>query len=886
MSTQLDTHEQLPSHRKALAIAVSAAIAGTGTNTAQADGLEEIVVTATKREQSLQDIPMSVTAFTDAEIVKQGFKALDDYAKEIPGLAFTRREPGGTTLVMRGCATSGVAFVDNPTTSIYLDEQPISAAGVNPDPRLIDISRVEALSGPQGSLFGAASQCGTLRIITNKPNIDEFDSWVDVSPISAVEHGDLGYEASGMVNIPLVDDKLALRLVGFYSEEAGYIDNVLRPSPGYNLSSPIKDGGTYQGGAFNNAAFAEDDINSTTNRGARAALRWTPTEKYTIDAMATWQSTKSDGFGDTDLNEGVFAGYGLGELDQVRFSNDFWDDEWYQVSLTGEANLKYADVTLTGSYLNRQTRYDADSTSYIATWSETFHGGAYNFYFARYDWGNYLAGAGRTAGDLRASSWDDGETERWSFEARAATPDDLDSRWGGIVGLFWDKNTDDTVFKANVNGQSTDCTDGGGFYSDFGTRCTYAHMYLSFLHYFYFGVYQPKASDNWWTGVYHTETKEKAVFGEISFDFTDKFTLTAGGRWFEIEQDRTLKNGNSSTGDTRDTTVFNCATDQDKANWQVTAITGTLVNTAGTSTVTGTTVGWTGGTSTSGSKNTCYNDTATSSTESDWVPKVNVTYRFDDDKMVYATYSEGFRRGGINNAKTGVFATGGEFHDYQSDTLINYEAGFKTSWLDDRLRFNLTGYHMVWEDILIQVQDPTEASFTLGLINLTEATINGFEISAAALPAEGWDIRGTVGLNRARLSEDTDVLGSILASGTRLPLSPELKSSVNVTYTFPQRILQAEPYISGSWAYQGDSFNSLAGLGGTAFLSPVRKHGDYHLLNLRAGMESDDWTAAVFINNVTDEVGEMFFNDRWAQTRLSVTQPRTFGLVFRKYFGK
>ncbi len=849
MSTQICTHQQLLSHRKALAIAVSAAIAGTGTNTAQAEGLEEIIVTATKREQSVQDIPMAVTAFTDAEIVQEGFKQLDDYVGEIPGLAFSRREPGGTTLVMRGCATQGVAFADNPTTSLYLDEQPISAAGVNPDPRLIDISRVEALSGPQGTLFGAASQCGTLRIITNKPDVDERESWFDATPIEATEHSDdLGYEVSGMTNIPIVDGKLALRLVGFYSEEAGYIDNVKRDSPGFNLQSAAKDGGTYQGGAFNNDAWAEDDIHSSTTKGARAALRWTPTEKYTIDAAAVWQSTVSDGFGDTYLNEGVFAGYGIGELEQVRFGNDYWNDEWYQVSLTTEANLKYADVTLTGSYLNRETRYDADSTAYIATWSETFHN---DTYIARYDWGHYLAGGGRVAGDLRASSWDDGQVERWTFEARAATPADLDSRWGGIVGFFYNQNTDDTVFKANINGQSAGCTDGGGFGADFGTTCSYAAMYLSALNYYYFGVYN-QASDNWWTGVYHTETEEKAIFGEISFDVTDNFTITAGGRYFDIDQDRTLKNGNGSTGDTRDTTVLNCGTDAEKANWQDNGIAIARI------------------------ANTCYNDSVASSSETGWVPKINATYHYTDDKMVYFTYSEGFRRGGVNAAKNGVFATGGEFHEYDSDTLLNYEAGFKTSWLDDRFRLNLTAYHMIWEDILIQVEDTT-GFFTLGLVNLPEAEINGFELSMAALPADGWDIRGTMGYNDAELSEDATIFGTLLAEGSRLPLSPELKTSLNVAYTFPQRILGAEPRISGVWTYQGDSLSSLAGLGGTGFLNPVRNQHDYHLLHLRAGLESDDWTATVFINNITDEAGETFFNDRWAQTRLSVTRPRSIG---------
>jgi outer membrane receptor for ferrienterochelin and colicin len=150
-------------NRGKLSLAVSAACAGIAPNAMAQDAddelrIEEIIVTATKREVSLQDVPMSVTAFTDADIVKAGFKQLDDYIGQIPALNFARREPGGTNVIMRGCATSGVAFADTTSTAVYLDEQPITVAGINPDPRLVDIERIEALSGPQGTLFGDSSQ--------------------------------------------------------------------------------------------------------------------------------------------------------------------------------------------------------------------------------------------------------------------------------------------------------------------------------------------------------------------------------------------------------------------------------------------------------------------------------------------------------------------------------------------------------------------------------------------------------------------------------------------------------------------------------------------------------------------------------------------------------
>ena len=144
------------------------------------------------------------------------------------------REPGGTTIVFRGVATSGLQFGAVSSSALYLDEQPITQSGRNPDPRLIDIERVEALRGPQGTLYGASSQSGTLRVITNKPDPGAFDAWVEAQ-ISERPDGGTSYDVSAMLNIPLVADKLALRLVGFTAEDAGFIDNVLGDSQGGDL---------------------------------------------------------------------------------------------------------------------------------------------------------------------------------------------------------------------------------------------------------------------------------------------------------------------------------------------------------------------------------------------------------------------------------------------------------------------------------------------------------------------------------------------------------------------------------------------------------------------------------------------------------------------------
>ncbi len=272
MAANIDSIQLNPKNK--LGLAISAVCAGVAPSAfAQQDGdlrVEEITVTATRREATIQEIPMSIQAFGDADIVRQGFKQLDDYVGQIPALNFARRDPGGTNVIMRGCATSGIAFADTATTAVYLDEQPITVGGFNPDPRLVDIERVEALSGPQGTLFGDGSQCGTLRILTNKADTTEFDSWIELTGMT-VDGGDSGYEFNGMVNIPFANNKMALRLVGFYAEEPGYVDNVLGSSRGvpahpYYDRTPLTP-------AFDNAEFVEDDINEVTVSGGRAMLR-------------------------------------------------------------------------------------------------------------------------------------------------------------------------------------------------------------------------------------------------------------------------------------------------------------------------------------------------------------------------------------------------------------------------------------------------------------------------------------------------------------------------------------------------------------------------------------------------------------------------------------
>ena len=791
MGSNRNGHDQ--NGLKTLAIAVTAAVTTTPQARAQAV-IEEIIVTATKRSESVQDIPQSITAFSTSMIERRNFEGLEDFAAFIPGLAQSQIEPGGNTVVFRGVAASGLQFGANPSSGLYLDEQPITSAGRNPDPRLIDIERIEALSGPQGTLFGDASQSGTLRIITNKPDSSEFDGWVDGS-VSSVKGGDIGHDLSAMVNVPLVEDKLALRFVGFRSEEAGFIDNVLSQSPG---------------GTFDNASFVGEDVNESTYSGGRISLRWLPGNDWTVDFSAIFQDADIEGFGDTNFD--------VGELEQVRFQNETFEEDWQQYALTVQRSFDKFDVTVTGSVFEKDFEYNADATDYQFVFNQL--GDYVDSQYPYYDLTFYDFG-----GDPRAFAFDLNDEKRTTFEARLASSDS-GSRWGGVVGLFYNKTDAFALFTS-------------GNESFAGSPAFYYLAYNAYnlsLNGLPPGSWGP--TDNWFFGVYDTRITQKAVFGEVTFDVTDRFSITAGGRWFDVDRDVELFQGALQQGafPSRQTDFIS-------------------------------------------------NDSSGSSSESDFVPKVNLTYQIDDDKMIYATYSEGFRSGGANALRPNSILP----RSFGSDTLENLEFGTKTTWADGRVRFNATAYVMDWKDIQVQVNDPQPTVFALGFVNFPEAEIKGLELDFGWIPAEGWDVSATLGYVDAEISETAVLFAETDApvqatSGTQLPLAPDVKGALSVQYTFQQMWRDAEPYARFDYAYTGDSINALSGLESVVFAPGASPQDSFGILNFSAGLDAERWSAGLFINNLADERGDVFISNRWGKQRLSINRPRTIGVNFRWRF--
>ena len=211
---------------KPLAVAVAlGSIASPVSVTAASMTIEEVIVTATRRDESVQDVPISINVLGEDALEDNGVGDLEDFAHLLPSLNYTSLGPGTGNVYMRGISSGGESILGaTPNVAVYMDEQPVTAVGSFMNPHIYDVSRIETLGGPQGTLFGANAQAGSIRIITNKPRIGEFEAGFDVE-FNSVNKGDTGNLIEGFVNIP-IGDRAAVRIVGYRKDEAGYIDNV------------------------------------------------------------------------------------------------------------------------------------------------------------------------------------------------------------------------------------------------------------------------------------------------------------------------------------------------------------------------------------------------------------------------------------------------------------------------------------------------------------------------------------------------------------------------------------------------------------------------------------------------------------------------------------
>lgn len=505
---------------KGLAGALLAGLFGTTVAVAQDAGdvstrvIEEVVVTAQKRSESIQDIPFAITALSQDSLDRAGIGSLEEFAYKVPGLAVSGQSNGRTQLNIRGINSDEVRR-DNTraseTVGIYFDEIPLSTALYNPDLEPFDLARVEVLRGPQGTLYGSGSLAGTIRLVSRAPVMDEFEGLVDAG-FASVKSGDVGYSVKGMVNLPFSENTLAARIAAYRVERAGWIDN-LSDGPG--------------GG---------DDVNRNNKWGIRASLLWAPTDRLAlrptyIRQVADSEGTAADNVDATGVqrlvNVGTLSAAQAfdpgGKYEQWKYLGQFHDDEVDIANLLINYDFDNFQVTSSSSYTERDVRV-------FANISDNNLGGGF-FPAPPPPTGGSVNVLGIGLDDIKS-------IESFAQEVRLVSTHAGDFQW--IAGVYYsdiDVDYEQPLVVTDPRGiNSTPLV--AALYSGWGEAP---------------GVLLRTRDD--------LSTEQVAVFGEVAYRLIERLNATAGLRWFDVNQDFNRLESGRLTGSTSLVTTSNTTRD-------------------------------------------------------------------------------------------------------------------------------------------------------------------------------------------------------------------------------------------------------------------------------------------------------------------------------------
>ncbi|HWA90034.1 MAG TPA: TonB-dependent receptor [Rhizomicrobium sp.] len=768
--------------RPVLLTALLATTALTGASAAYGQAIETVVVTAEKRAEDMQKAPLSIQVFNTAKLEQLDVKSFADYAAYMPSVSFSANAsggglsgPGSLNVYMRGVASGndGNHSGSLPSVGIYLDEQPVTLIGGAPDVHVYDLASIEALPGPQGTLYGASSEAGTLRIITNKPDLEGFSAGYDVE-INSVEKGGIGGTVEGYVNYP-ISDNMAIRLVAWEEHDAGYIDNVA----GTDAAAGIVDGvRTFPTGniKMSNAALRKKDYNDDDIYGGRAALKIALDDNWTATTTFQGQETKANGSFAYDP--------AVGDLEVVKFQPEYQNDTWWQAALTIQGKIANLDVTYAAAFLDRKehTQLDYSDYSYF-----------YDAYYGQY----FTDNSGNLINPSQLIVGKDHFTKQ-SHELRFASPSD--QRLSYVAGAFWEHEFHRIEQRYEVQ--------------DFADALSI-----------------PGWPNTLWLTQEDRNDEDWAIFGEASYKLTPALTLTLGGRYFET--DNSLKGFFGFSQGFQDLSGFGSGMNKCFLPYPI--------------------IG--NGPCTDLNKDTKQNGATR---------KVNLSWQIDDDHMVYATWSNGFRPGGVNrNADVTSLP-------YKPEYLDNIEVGWKTAWLDNSLQFNGAAFFEKWKDFQFSFLGPN--SLTV-IANAGRAQIKGVEASLIWRVTEDLSLNGNATYTDAHLSQpyckdSANCAATTQApNGQSLPITPQWKVSAQARYGF--NIADFRAHLQAALNHQSSSFGDLR----SNERSITGSQPEYTVVNLAAGLGRDSWTAELTLENAFDERAQLY---RYSECTPSVCGPETY----------
>jgi iron complex outermembrane recepter protein len=886
----------------AIAAILSGGVAGlvhaapaAATDTEAADSIQEITVTATRRTENIQNVPIAIQALTAETLKELSVSTFDDYVRYLPNVTAPSNGPGQGNVFMRGLSVGAAGTQSSgsiggfPNVAIYLDEQSGQLPARNLDVYAADLERIEVLEGPQGVTFGAGAQAGVIRYITNKPKLNVTEGSVDAG-YGITAGGDPNTNLTAVLNLPLIQDKLAFRVVIYNDHRGGYIDNVpatftrkdtdlgihyANYATGCKIGAPAADGlcnpvlvggvntnhATAYGvppsaASINNNSIAADNINSVTYQGIRGSLLYQINDDWNILVAQTYQDMNSDGvfYQMPNASDGAPL-----QRDQVTlFNNAFNDDKFENTAWT--VNGKFGDLkaVYTGGYLVRHVDQVGDYTNYAR--------GVYADYYQCYG----AHGGLNSTCYSPSTTWREKErNEHLSNEFRLSTPDDWRAR--GIVGAFFETNKlfdqTDWLYKTipACTSNAVPGTPGNGntgCLSNVGTAPGTS-------------VENPgEQNDN--VAFFEDTTrqvKQTAFFGSVDFDIIPKvLTITAGTRHYQF--DEYFKGSVTSS--------FGC-----------------------------TEKGVPAGGCIAGANNLDARNL--SSKESGFKSRANLAWHIMPDVMVYYTWSQGFRPGGFNRVDD-CHIKGPDLvnqfcipQTYKSDDLTNNELGWKTEFLDRHLQWNGALYQENWDNVQVGFFDPGETgNLTFGT-NGQNYRIRGIETSVVALVAPGLTLQGAAAWNSSEQTNSPALTNvntgapitqscSKNAAGATVctPLNnlfgpiggpaanaPPIQFNVRARYEWMMGTYNS--FVQFGATHQGHSYSQAGGnpsISSSGINTTLLRfeNAAYSTYDASAGVAKDAWNAHLYVQNLSNSNASLFTNTGQFVVAQTVLRPRVIGL--------
>jgi outer membrane receptor protein involved in Fe transport len=474
----------------ASALALGAPLLPARAGAADASGvLQEVIVTARKRQENLQDVPLSVAVFTKKDLQNLAINQFEDYAEKSPSISFISTGPGAQLFVMRGVSDgSNPTYSNSSATGFFVDDMSTSWFGVQPDLHLYDIAQIEVLNGPQGTTFGAGSMSGAVRYITNKPDVFGFSAGVDLQ-FGQIHGGGRNATYEGYINLPLLDGRLALRASAFSDNHGGFIDNKLTTR-------------TWKNGAVSdNAAWARDDYNRQHVEGARVALRGVLNDAWSATLTYSFQRQHTIGAWDEDLTF-------YGPRTVSRFGPEGRENQARMLDLHVDGDVGIGDLVFASTYWSLPTRQNNEYSQYMENYADGAREG-----FACLDDPTYGGGEFTDCGVPLQFYEYHSNPERWSNELRLASKPGGRLHWLG--GLYWEKTRD---------------KDSGSTFYMPGLK-TEGAAFQSYLAY-YGATASSLPPGEWYAYRTRSDYLQTTEFANISFDLTDRLNVEAGAVHF------------------------------------------------------------------------------------------------------------------------------------------------------------------------------------------------------------------------------------------------------------------------------------------------------------------------------------------------------------------